>query len=202
MESRAHLTDTQGYSMTIRWDYALGPLKTSIANDPRGKETLSQEFTSSMTVTNTTPGRNLALSGEFNSNFQGLVMIAAWKRSSAVCQNIFVKVSARFPGIGDTCLTSMASYHPTEALSSGAKEDLAADNVGSLDDTYLKFPGIPESAAHAITAELKGGPALWGLFADDNTQHFSTQCAPDGGDVFVHNYYLLDAPKHEGISCK
>lgn len=97
-----HVEDMDGYTFDVTYRYDPRRPERSLANDKPGYSSLIDRFGLTISITNTTPGRNLVF-----KNYDGitspqdqpqLLLVASWKGNDPICQAEYLDKTESFTG--------------------------------------------------------------------------------------------------------
>ncbi len=195
----ANLSDTQGYTLTLAFSGSLGAPTIDIADDPPGYETINAAAHSmSVTITNTTPGRNLP--DDFTGDLGGIEIGGFWPRTSPLCNSPSPAV-ATFPEVvGELCYVEVAAFGDPGTLDPQQSEQLSEQpslEPGSKQGPGVSFARVPKSQESAVISAIEDGPSLWAVTSMDFNNQFNAKCAPEDGNMMTANVNVLGITPHD-----
>jgi hypothetical protein len=194
---QASLTDTQGYTLTLDFSGSLEAPYTSITNDPPGQEDINASMNlASVTLTNTTPGRNLP--DDFDEDLGGIQIGGFWPSKSPLCAaSALDPIYVTFPTAlgGSMCYIEVAMFADPGGLGQGQSVDLSLQQGTTAG---LTFSDEPETQQSAFESAIESGPTLWAVTSVDQTNQFGATCAPDANmqDLIAAQVYVLGITPH------
>lgn len=177
-----HVTDNNGYTFDISYTYRLISIDKSVANDKPGKASAAVSFQLSMSITNTTPQRNLAF-----QSYSGIVeplnqpeisFAAVYNAESEVCQAI----AERDGGSGDRphCVVWLGYGRiPSGFGRDGVLELQVYAGTGAASGFRGNFAGvwgIDESSFDAVSSSLENPTRYVLVYWGPDGQRFGERC--------------------------
>jgi hypothetical protein len=171
-----HITDSDGYTFDISISYS-SAVQKSIADDLPGQASALIGFSETVTVTNTTPGRNLAFTAYTglvnNLGDPALFLEAVWKSGNPVC------VAAGQPNTA--CGVTISTARLPSSIDAGGAADLTVYNGLPNGNGAAGIAALPESAWDGIASQLSSPDDYYVFYYGKDATRFLTifpSCAP------------------------
>lgn len=180
-----HVTDQDGYTFDIEYTYQLHGIEKSIANDKPGYSSAIMDLSLEISVTNTTPGRDIEFRsavGNYVWQQPMIVIVANWSPSHPVCRTVGYSNS-------QNCYIWLGHAVFSGTLRAGETKQLTVTN-GLYNEMPGNQPGIaniPEGSYDSVVAGLES-PSIDVIYTSQSSMsRFETVC----GHQFVSVYMPL-----------
>ena len=148
------VVERDGYSLRITYELELGEPSTSIVNDKPGEGTVSIPISSSVVITNTTPGREYQVKPGSLINFT-VDLVYAWQGTSTdrpICGSNLPTGSPGPDGLV-SCVWTVGGDNLL-ILNAPIPSGASSRNLGANLSTEFQISGVPEALLPGVLSQI------------------------------------------------
>jgi len=177
-----HVKDKDGYTFDVAYTYSPLRIEKSVANNKPGFSSALIRSRISLSVTNTTPGRNLTFapfSGVDPNQRPYVALIATWSPTSPMCRdlNSLTETSEQ------TCSMWLGFGRIMQPLGPDETVELSTDSGGPGGGGVAGIGRIPDSSYEAVSTGLEHPDGYSIVYSATDAGRFSTLCDDTYGSI-------------------